>query len=183
MATVAGTAVEVISGDLTAQPVDAIVNAANEHLQHGGGVAAAIVRAGGRSIQVESDTWVHQHGPLRPGVAAVTSAGDMPARWVVHVAGPRYRSEQDNEDLLRRAVRAALDAAAEVGARTVALPAISAGIFGYPPAEASQVIASEVVAWCHAHSEKLSDVLLVGYGSDAVKLFEDGLATALARPD
>src|SRR3989304_7686911 len=75
------TSIKAVSGDLTAQDVDALVNAANEHLAHGGGVAAAITRAGGPTIQRESDAWVATHGPLVPGVAAVTSAGAMTARW------------------------------------------------------------------------------------------------------
>jgi len=80
-----------LEGDLTTQKVDAVVNAANEHFAHGGGVAAAIVAAGGQVIQDESDAWVGKHGPLSPGVAAVTGAGTMSSRWVIQVAGPRPR--------------------------------------------------------------------------------------------
>ena len=98
---IAGTTVSALRADLTLQEVDAVVNAANEYLAHGGGLAAAIVAAGGWEIQEESDRWVAEHGPLSPGVAAVTGAGRMPARMVIHVAGPRYRAGQDNEGLLR----------------------------------------------------------------------------------
>ena len=70
--------IKVVQGDLTAQPVAAVVNAANEHLQHGGGVAAAIVRAGGQEIQTESDEWVAEHGPIGPGRAAITSGRPLP---------------------------------------------------------------------------------------------------------
>lgn len=174
MITIGTTTIRVVQGDLTALEVDAIVNAANEHLRHGGGVAAAVVRAGGPAIQEESDRWVGEHGPLRPGVAAVTGAGAMPARFVVHVAGPRFRSGQDNEGLLRRAVRAALDAAAAAGCRTVALPAISAGIFGYPLAEAAGAIAAESAARA-AMPNGFDEILLVGYDGTAAAAFEAAL--------
>jgi putative ATPase len=158
--------------------VDAIVNAANEHLMHGGGLAAAIVRAGGRVIQDESDRWVAEHGPLSPGTAAVTGAGAMPARFVVHVAGPRYRSGRDNEGLLRTSVAAALAAAAEHGCRTVALPAISAGIFGYPLDDAAAVIASEAVSWADANPHALDEILLVGFDARVTAAFSRGIAAA-----
>jgi putative ATPase len=164
--------IEVVVGDLTAQPVQAIVNAANEHLAHGGGVAAAIVRAGGRTIQDESDQWVREHGPVGPGQAAVTSAGSLPAKHVIHVVGPRYRAGQDNASLLAEAVTAALDAASSVGARTIAFPAISAGIFGYPRAEACQVIVDSIRS--HAASE-MERIVLVGYDEEAAEDFRRAL--------
>ena len=126
---VTGPTVVVVQGDLTAARTDVIVNAANEHLIHGGGVAAALAAVGGEEFVKDSQRWVSEHGPVRPG-AAVTTGGRLAARWVVHVVGPRYREGQDNETLLRQAVRAALDAAAELGATTVAMPAISTGVFG-----------------------------------------------------
>ncbi len=176
---VGGTRVVVVEGDITAQDVEAVVNAANERLQHGGGVAAAIVDAGGRSIQEESDAWVEEHGPLEPGRAAVTGAGEMPARWVVHVAGPVYDDgSEENEDRLRTAVRAALDAARSEGAGSVALPAISAGTYGYPRAEATAVIADEVVSWCRQHGEALGEVRLVGFDGPTADDFRDGLDRA-----
>jgi O-acetyl-ADP-ribose deacetylase (regulator of RNase III) len=160
---VGGRAVIAVRGDLATMAVDAVVNAANERLAHGGGVAAALARAGGPQVQAESDRWVAEHGPLRPGTAAVTTAGRMPARFVVHVVGPRHRPGQDNEGLLRQAVRAALDAADGSGAGSVALPAISAGIFGYPRTEATRVIAEETVAWLEAAPASISEVRLVGF--------------------
>src|SRR5690606_15495772 len=131
--------IEVVTADITTLEVDAIVNAANESLAHGGGVAAAIARAGTPVVNEESAEWVEQHGLLEPGESAYTGAGSMPARWVIHVVGPRYSEGQDNESLLRQAVAAALDRGAELGARSMALPAISAGIFGYPLDEATYV--------------------------------------------
>jgi hypothetical protein len=98
---VRGTVVACV-GDLTRQDVDVVVNAANEHLQHGGGVAAALARAGGAAVREESDAHVATHGPVEPGSAAVTTAGALPARHIVHVVGPRYRRGQDNAGCSRR---------------------------------------------------------------------------------
>jgi len=141
------TRIEVVQGDITKQGVDVIVNAANEHLAHGGGVAAAISRAGGPAVDADSLAWVAEHGPVQPGEAAVTSAGDMAARYVIHVVGPVYRADQDNEGLLARAVRAALDAGVDLDAKSIAVPAISAGIFGYPPDDACRVIVETARTW------------------------------------
>lgn len=167
-----------VEGDLTRQPVDAVVNAANPMLKHGGGVAAAIVRTGGRVIQEESDAWVRAHGPVTPGKAAVTTGGMLQASHVIHVAGPVYRAGQDNEGLLRQATVAALDAAAATGLDTVAFPAISAGIFGYPPPDATAVIASAVAGWLDAHPGALEEVRLVGYDAQTAELFASALERA-----
>ena len=168
--------IKVVQGDLTAQPVAAIVNAANEHLQHGGGVAAAIANAGGPIIQEESDEWVAEHGPIGPGRAAITSAGQLPAKYVIHVVGPRYREGQDNAGLLQEAVTAALDAAAVSGCRTVALPAISAGIFGYPRAEACQVIVAAARRWLDRRPGLISEIRLVAFDRDVADQFRNALA-------
>lgn len=155
--------IEVRTGDITQLDVDVVVNAANRALSHGGGVAAAIARAGRPVVDEESEAWIRQHGPLEPGEAAHTGAGSMRARWVVHVAGPQYQEGQDNEGLLRRAVAAALARSAELGARTVAMPAISTGIFGYPRRKAVGVIADEVKGWLAANPALLDRVILVGF--------------------
>jgi putative ATPase len=165
----------VIQGDVTGQPVDAIVNAANEALAHGGGVAAAIVGAGGRVIQEESDQWVREHGPVERGLAAVTTAGALQASHVVHVVGPRYQAGQDNEGMLRDATIAALDAGASIHARSLAFPAISAGIFGYPRAEATKVLATAVVEWLASHPDTVEEVRLVGFDAATARDFASGL--------
>ena len=156
-------AVVVVQGDITAARTDVIVNAANEHLVHGGGVAAALAAVGGEEFVQESRRWVSENGPVQPGQAAVTTGGALAARWVVHVVGPRYREGQDNETLLRQAVRAALDAAAELGAKTVAMPALSTGVFGYPLDAAAEVIVSECLRWVDVHPDTLSEIQLVAY--------------------
>jgi O-acetyl-ADP-ribose deacetylase (regulator of RNase III) len=169
------TEIRAIQADITTLGVDAIVNAANVHLQHGGGVALAIARAGGPEIQAESDAWVHDQGPLSPRVAAVTTAGDMPARFVIHVAGPVFEEGRDNEAQLRTAVSAALDAAVEAGARSVALPAISAGIYGYPVAEAAAAIADQCARWCGDHTDAFDEIILVGYDTTVAAAFTTAL--------
>lgn len=166
----------VVEGDITAQSVDVIVNAANAHLAHGGGVAAAIARAGSPDVDEESRAWIAANGPVPPGGAAVTGAGAMPARHVVHVVGPVYRDGQDNEGLLSQAVRAALDTSVGMGARTVAMPAISAGIYGYPPAEACRVIVETASAWFDAGG-LLDEIRLVAFGSDMATHFRNALET------
>ena len=166
----------VVQGDLTRQHVEGIVNAANEHLAHGGGVAAAIVRTGGRVIQEESDQWVRDRGPVGPGQAAVTTGGALQASHVVHVVGPRYREGQDNAGLLADAVVAALDAAEATELRSLAMPAISAGVFGYPRAEAAAVIAASVCHWFEENDASfLREVRLVGYDRAAAADFAKAL--------
>jgi putative ATPase len=170
------TRVVAMTGDLTAQQVDAIVNAANTELQHGGGVAGALSRAAGPTLQSESDDWVREHGPLTDGTAAVTAAGDLSAQVVVHVAGPVYRADRDdNESRLRAAVVAALGATAERGLRSIAFPAISAGIYGYPRAEATRVLIEATVDWLTDHPDALDEVRLVGFDEAA----RDDFAAAL----
>lgn len=176
-----GTRVVAVVGDLTAADVDAIVNAANVHLEHGGGVAGAIARAGGPEIQAESHAWVDEHGPLQEGQAAVTTAGRLPARRVVHVAGPVYDAGSDrNEPHLRAAVRGALDAAADEGLGSLAFPAISAGIYGYPPDDATRILADEVVRYCREHPGTFTEIRLVGFDDTAAGRFARGLRDATA---
>lgn len=170
------TRIVAVTGDLTAQRVGAVVNAANATLQHGGGVAAAIVRGGGAVIQDESDRWVRRHGRVGPGQAAVTGAGSLPADHVIHVVGPVFRAGRDNESLLRRATVAALGAAVDAGARSVALPAISAGIFGYPVREATAVIADASAGWARDHPGALHEIRLVGYQDEVTNHFVAALA-------
>jgi O-acetyl-ADP-ribose deacetylase len=173
---IAGTTVRVVTGDLTAQDVEVVVNAANVHLQHGGGVAAAIARAAGPELQTESDAWVAEHGPLSDGEAAVTTAGAMPARLVVHVAGPVFdAARDDNAARLAAAVEAALDACARHEARSVAFPAISAGIYGYPLGDATAVLVSTVGTWLQARPGHLDEVRLVGFDERASDAFAHAL--------
>lgn len=128
--------IELAQGDITSLNVDAIVNAANEQLQLGAGVAGAIRKRGGPSIQEECD----QLGGCPTGSAVVTGGGDLPARWVIHAVGPIWHGGGEGEEmLLASAVRAALKRAEEIGARSVAIPAISAGVYGFPLRRAAEL--------------------------------------------
>jgi O-acetyl-ADP-ribose deacetylase (regulator of RNase III) len=134
-------AIDLVVGDLTEQQVDAIVNAANESLLGGGGVDGAIHRAGGPEILAESE----QLGGCATGDAKATTAGRMPARWVIHAVGPRWRGGGEGEpELLASAHRRALEVARDLGARTVAFPAISCGVYGYPPELAAPIAVGAV---------------------------------------
>ena len=118
-------------GNLLDEPVDAIVNAANGHLAHGGGVAGIIARAAGPQLQQESDLLVRKHGPFPTGSAVVTTAGDLPFKGVIHAVGPR-QGEGDEETKLYRALTAAFQRATERGWASVSFPAVSSGIFAVP---------------------------------------------------
>jgi O-acetyl-ADP-ribose deacetylase (regulator of RNase III) len=128
--------IELVVGDLTQQHVDAIVNAANTSLLGGGGVDGAIHRAGGPEILAES----RQLGGCATGDAKATTAGRLPARWVIHAVGPVWHGGTAGEaELLASAHRRSLEVAHDLGARTVAFPAISCGVYGYPPEQAAPV--------------------------------------------
>ena len=130
------TTVECVRGDITAQgDVDAIVNAANARLEPGGGVAGAIHRAAGPGLAEEAAPL----GPISPGEAVVTGAHGLPNRFVIHTLGPVYGQDQPEAELLARCYRNALALAEENGAGSIAFPAISTGIFGYPVDEAAGV--------------------------------------------
>ncbi|HEX5611600.1 MAG TPA: macro domain-containing protein [Burkholderiales bacterium] len=127
----AGGIFQVIQGNLLEEPVDAIVNAANGMLAHGGGVAGIIARAAGPALTEESDRIVRERGMLPTGSAAVTTAGKLPFKGVIHAVGPRY-GEGDEERKLVAALRAAFDLATERGWGSVSFPAVSSGIFAVP---------------------------------------------------
>ncbi len=148
----AGQILRLFHGDLTEENVDAIVNAANTLLHHGGGLAAAIVRRGGKSIQEESDVWVQEHGPITHARPALTGAGTLPCRYVIHAVGPIW-GEGDEDAKLHTAVTAALSLADQRGFKSVALPAISTGIFGFPKARGAEVILDAITDFCQVHPE------------------------------
>jgi len=132
--------VEVVTGDITEQEVDAIVNAANSSLLGGGGVDGAIHRKGGPEILAECRdlrATVFRDG-LPTGQAVATTAGRLPARWVIHTVGPVWAKTIDRTDLLRDCYTNSLRVAGELGARSVAFPLISAGIYGWPKRDAAR---------------------------------------------
>ena len=145
---VGATTISLVSGDLTERDVDAIVNAANSRLQHGGGVAGAIVRKGGRVIQEESD----RIGSVPVGGAAVTSGGRLKARYVIHAVGPRM-GEGDEDRKLRSAMASVLKLATERGMKSISVPAVSAGIFGFPKDRCATILVGETAAFLRDHPD------------------------------
>ena len=137
---------QLVQGDITAETTDAIVNAANEYLQHGAGVAGAIVRCGGPAIKAESEAWVREHGLVSHAEPAWTSGGNLPAKYVIHAVGPVWGDPPggDEDARLAEAVTGSLRLADRLGLASIALPAISTGIFGFPKERAAGIILSAV---------------------------------------
>lgn len=147
-----GQELELLAGDLTEQKVDAIVNAANSHLMHGGGVAAAIVRKGGEIIQEESDAWVRKNGEVSHAQPAYTHAGRLPCRYVIHAVGPIWGSG-DEEHKLSQAIRGSLELAEKLGLASLAFPPISTGIFGFPKDKAARVFMNTFQKYFDEHQK------------------------------
>lgn len=137
---------QLVQGDLTTETVDVIVNAANRYLQHGGGVAGAIVRRAGEVIQRESNRWVEEHGLVSHEQPAYTTAGALPCRYVIHAVGPIW-GEGEEDQKLCAAVRGALQVAEQLGCQSLALPAISTGIFGFPKERAARLILQTIAEY------------------------------------
>lgn len=138
-----GQKLQIVQGDLTQESVDAIVNAANAQLQHGGGVAGAISRRGGPTIQAESNAWIREHGPVSHGEPAYTRAGSLPSRYVIHAVGPVWGSG-DEDTKLAAAIQGSLRRAEQLELKSIALPAISTGIFGFPTARAARIFLTTI---------------------------------------
>ncbi|MCX4855703.1 O-acetyl-ADP-ribose deacetylase [Streptomyces canus] len=140
------TTISLVQGDITRESADAIVNAANSSLLGGGGVDGAIHRRGGPAILADCRKLrAGHHGKGLPtGKAVATTAGDLDARWVIHTVGPRYSQEEDRSELLASCYRESLSVADELGARTVAFPAVSAGIYGWPIDDAARIAVETV---------------------------------------
>lgn len=178
MKTIIGkTSLEILQGDITTLAVDAIVNAANRYLKHGGGVALAISRKGGPAIQAESAAWVAQHGPLATGDAVITSGGKLPAKFVIHTPGPVWGEQGDEESdgLLRRSVRNCLTLADQRGSKSVAFPAISTGIYGFPVERAARVMLAEAAAYARGPTQ-LERVIFCLYDRPTYEVFARALA-------
>ena len=155
-----------VVGDLTEQRVDAIVNAANSSLLGGGGVDGAIHRAGGPEILAECRLL----GGCATGDAKATTGGELPARWVVHAVGPVWRGGEEGEpELLASAHGRALEVARDLGARTIAFPAISCGLYGFPPELAAPVAVEAARAFEHDFGE----IRFVFLGDELREVFAD----------
>jgi O-acetyl-ADP-ribose deacetylase (regulator of RNase III) len=161
--------VEVLDADITTLEVDAIANAANTRLLHGGGVAGAISRAGGPAIQVESD----RKAPIGLGQAVETTAGEMPARWVIHAATMELGGPT-SADIIRRATAATLWKAEELNARSLALVAFGTGVGGFPLDQAAEIEVEEVRRHLDTGS-RLERIVFAVHGDDARAAFERAL--------
>ena len=162
-------------GDITKTDADAIVNAANSSLLGGGGVDGAIHRVGGSEILAECKQLRETAFPdgLPPGQAVATTAGQLPARWVIHTVGPVYSTSDDRSSILASAYRESIRVAEELGAKSVAFPAISAGVYGWPMDDAAR-IAVETVTETGADLT----VVFVPFGNVATSAFEKALAAS-----
>ena len=165
-----GQSLQIAQGDITLEEVDAIVNAANENLQHGGGVAWAIVRRGGDVIQQESDAWIRQHGPVPHSRPAWTSSGSLPSRFVIHAVGPVW-GDGDEDKKLADAVSGSLCVADELKCESIAFPAISTGIFGFPKDRAAKIMFKSIKDYFAGNSSGIKMVRLVLWDDATVKVF------------
>ncbi|MGZ4220997.1 MAG: macro domain-containing protein [Solirubrobacteraceae bacterium] len=165
-----GARVEVLEADITRLEVDAIANAANTDLKHGGGVAGAISRAGGPSVQRESD----ERAPIQLGEAVETTAGEMPCRWVIHAATMELGGPTSGE-IIRSATASTLHKADELGATSLALVAFGTGVGGFPVSEAAAIEVEEVRRHLDGKSG-LQRVVFAVRGDEAREAFERALA-------
>jgi O-acetyl-ADP-ribose deacetylase (regulator of RNase III) len=166
-----GHRLQIAKGDITSEEVDAIVNAANSHLMHGAGVAGAIMRKGGPVVQVESSQWVREHGPVTHAEPAYTNAGNLPCRYVIHAVGPVW-GEGDEDAKLRSAIHGSLKLAEIHNLASIAFPAISTGIFGFPKDRAAQVIINAIRDFIEGNSDScLKLIRLVLYDQDTLQTF------------
>jgi O-acetyl-ADP-ribose deacetylase (regulator of RNase III) len=174
-------AVEVVEGDITREDVDAIVNAANSRLAGGGGVDGAIHRAGGPEILAECREIVRRSGRLEPGRAVATTAGRMPARRVIHTVGPVYSGSPEDPATLASCYTESLRVAEGEGLASVAFPAVSAGVYGYPMDEACRVAARAVKARLEAGSS-VALVRFVMFGRKACDAMAAAAREVFGRP-
>ena len=159
--------IELVKGDITELDVDAIVNAANSRLKHGGGVALAIVRKGGKIIQDESD----KIGYCEVGNAVITTAGRLKARYVIHAVGPRYG--EGNEDIkLRNATLNSLRLADEYNLSSIAFPAISTGIFGFPKDRCARIMLDAAMSY---KSNSIKKIIFCLYDDETYNIFKEEL--------
>ncbi len=163
-------------GDITEARVDAVVNAANSGLRGGGGVDGAIHRRGGPAILAECERLRATELPdgLPTGQAVATTAGNLPARWVIHTVGPVYAKREDRSALLASAYRESMRVADELGARTVAFPAVSAGIYRWPLDDAARIAVATVREVADAGTA-VAEVRFVLFSDDVLAAFETAL--------
>jgi O-acetyl-ADP-ribose deacetylase (regulator of RNase III) len=172
--------IRLVEGDITRVAVEAMVNAANPQLLGGGGVDGAIHRAGGPTLMRELDAVRAQVAPLHAGGVVATTAGHLPARYVFHTAGPVYRDGRRGEaDALAACYRQSLDLAEQYDLASVSFPAISTGVYGYPPEEAASVAIRTVAGHLAHHCRSVELVVFVQFGPAAFELYRRLLDAAI----
>jgi len=173
-----GINLEVRQGDITEEKVDAIVNAANACLSHGGGVAAAISIKGGLIIQHESNEWVHLHGKVQHDQPAYTRAGNLPCKFVIHAVGPVW-GEGDEDRKLKDAITGSLVLAEKLNLTSIAFPAISTGIFGFPVERAAGIFRDAIFSFLNHHQGSLSLIRIILWSSEPAEIFKEALSSTL----
>lgn len=167
-------------GDITAEKVDAVVNAASSQMRGGGGVDGAIHQAGGPEIMAECRRVVPDGSLLPTGEAVLTEAGKLSARAIVHTVGPIWSGgEADESRLLTSCYRQSLALSARAGLRSLAFPALSTGVYGYPFEEAAQLSLAEIIRYCRANPEELDEVRLVYHSNEDLQAAQRTLARLL----
>ncbi len=168
-----GRSLRLIEGDITRIAADAIANAANSALAGGGGVDGAIHRAGGPDIMRELDEIRPRVGRVPAGQAVATGAGRLPAKYVFHAVGPVYRDGRHGEpEALASCYRTCLEMAEERACRSLSFPAISTGVYGYPPELAAQIAIAEVRRFLENRASNLREVIFVQFGESAFRIYE-----------
>lgn len=173
-----GTTLRAWRGDITTLSTDAVVNAANPDLAPGSGVCGAIHRAGGFRVTRACMDWTRDHGRVPTGGAVATTGGDLTARWVIHAVGPVWSDTDPDADdaLLAAAYRQSLEVATDVGAHSIAFPAISTGVYGFPKDRAAGVAVAAVRGWIDEHPEAMDEVVFCCFDRDDLARYETLLA-------
>jgi len=174
---------QIVHGDITQESVDAVVNAANTQLSHGGGVAGVISRQGGPLIQQESNQWVLEHGPVTHESPAYTSGGSLPCRYVIHAVGPIWGSG-DEDNKLAAAVRGSLELTETLDLKSIAFPAISTGIYGFPKERAARIIFKTLSTYCLQNPQtSLENIRLTLLDQSTLRIFLDTWDTPPLPPN
>ncbi len=167
--------IHLLQGDITTLKVDAVVNAANSSLMGGGGVDGAIHRAGGPEILTACRQIVEQHGPLPPGEAVITPAGNLPARYVIHTVGPIWNGGRHNEHrVLHRCYTRSVQLASQHDCRHIAFPNISTGVYGFPKQEAAQVAVNALLELL-GKAQSMPEIFLVCFDEENFRFCQEAI--------
>lgn len=159
-------------GDITEETSDAIVNPANSSMQHGGGAALAISRAGGPQIQSDSNKLINKIGLLPVGKAVITYGHNLPSKFVIHTVGP-IMGEGNEEKKLKKAVMSVLNLAESYNLKSISIPAISSGIFGFPKNRCAEILLETSVNFLKTSDVDLQTIVMCNYDDETYKIFLD----------